>query len=208
MQRLLKPEDIVRFDGLGEPDALLHVVGRVHVEHQQGIADGLARGADAHQLLVQRHSAGFELDRTVTGSHKLPQFLGTGSQGRVLDVIAASGVRKDLLAGAAEQPVEGHIGSLALDIPQGDIDTADSGHDLGPLATWQGRWQSILTPHPAWSRGGKRKEPLPHVNMRQGVHAADDLPTLLDETANQRLRTALNLAIAAHTGIGLHLNQN
>jgi len=44
--------------------------------------------------------------------------------------------------------------------------------------------------------------------MRQGVHAADDLPTLLDETANQRLRTALNLAIAAHTGIGLHLNQN
>jgi hypothetical protein len=44
--------------------------------------------------------------------------------------------------------------------------------------------------------------------MRQGIHAADDLPALLDKTANQRLRTTLNLAISPYPSIGLDLDQD
>src|SRR5881392_589830 len=45
MQRLLKPKDPVRLDGAGKVDAVRQVIGRIHVEHQQGlITNGSSHG--------------------------------------------------------------------------------------------------------------------------------------------------------------------
>ena len=66
VQRLLEPEDPVRLDGAGEVDAVRQVVGRVHVEHQQGlVADRSAHRADPVCFFSDGAGAGLELDRAV-----------------------------------------------------------------------------------------------------------------------------------------------
>src|SRR5262245_3740568 len=154
VQWLLKPENIVRFNGPGEMDTLLHVVWCVHVKHQQRITNGLPRGPDAHDLLLKRQTTGLQFDGPIAAGDKPSPLLGTSLQRDIFDVIAARGVRKDLLASAAEELVKGHIGGLALDIPQSYVDTAERGHDLWPLATRQRRRQIVLAPHPPRSWRG------------------------------------------------------
>jgi small-conductance mechanosensitive channel len=75
----------------------------------------------------------------VAGGHIASQLLGAGRDGCSFDVIAAGGVCEEVLTGAAKQPVEWQIGGLAFNIPQRDVDATDRGHDLGSLASWQGR---------------------------------------------------------------------
>src|SRR5271157_947076 len=66
MQRLFEPEDPVRLDRTGKFDAVRQVVGRVHVEHQQGlVADRLAHSTDSLRFLSHGPTAGLELDRAV-----------------------------------------------------------------------------------------------------------------------------------------------
>ena len=121
---------------------------------KQGLANGLSRGTDAHEFLLERQPTGLHLDSPIPSGDKPSQLLGAGRQRCILKVIATRGIGKNLLASAAEQLVERHISGLAFDIPQGDVDAAERGHNLCPLATRQGRWQTILSPHPPWSRGG------------------------------------------------------
>src|SRR5262249_47591480 len=51
-------------------------------------------------------------------------------------------------------------------------------------------------------------ELVPHLKVRQRVHATDELPELLNETTYQRQWSTLNLAIPTETGISLDLDQN
>src|SRR5262245_31820448 len=208
VQWLLKPENIVRFNGPSEMDTLLHVVGCVHVKHQQRITNGLPRGLDAHAFLLERQTTGLQFDGPMAGSDNLSQLLGAARQRGIFDVIATGGVSKDLQADAAEELVKGHVGGLALDIPQSDVDAAERGHDLWPLATRQRRRQIVLSPHPPRSWRGEREKFFPHLKVRQCIHATDDLPELLHETTYQRQRSALNLAIPTETCISLDFDQD
>ena len=52
VQRLLQPEDVERLDAVRELDAVVDIVGRVHVEHQRHVlADRLAHRAHALRLV-------------------------------------------------------------------------------------------------------------------------------------------------------------
>src|SRR5262249_60404578 len=117
VQRLLQPENVIRFDRFGERDTVVYVIGRIHVEHEQGVANGLPTGADAHEFFVHWQSAGLQLDGAIPGGYELTQLFGTGSQGSVLDVVAASRIGQDVLAGAAAEPVESILEGVPLLYP-------------------------------------------------------------------------------------------
>ena len=89
MQRLLEPEDPVRLDGMGEFDALGQIVGRVHVEHQQGlVADRPAHRADPLGLRRNGAGAGLEFDRAVAEIEKPRQLCAVIGIGCVRPIIA------------------------------------------------------------------------------------------------------------------------
>src|SRR5215471_14682141 len=89
MQRLLEPEDLMRLDGTGEVYAVRQVLGRVHIEHQQRLADGSAHGADPFRFCSSGAGAGLELDRAVAELEKSRQLSAIISIGCVRPIITA-----------------------------------------------------------------------------------------------------------------------
>src|ERR1700730_7585000 len=66
VQWLLEPENPVRFDCAGKLDAIRQIVGRIHVQHQQGlIADRSAHRPAPIRLIDDSAPSGLELDRAV-----------------------------------------------------------------------------------------------------------------------------------------------
>jgi hypothetical protein len=96
MQRLFEPKNPMRFDGVGEVDAVRQVVGRVHIEHQQRlIADGSSYGADPVSLCSDGAGTGLELDSPVAELKKSRQLLAVISVGCIRPIVAACRIGED-----------------------------------------------------------------------------------------------------------------
>ena len=209
MQRLFEPEDPVWRDGAGKFDAVRQVVGRIHVEHQQGlVADRPAHRADPLRFLSHSAAAGLELDRAVAEFDEPRQLFAVIGVGHIRPIITTGGIGEDRPVLAAEQPVYRQAGGLPLDIPQGDVDSGDRRHHLGPLAARDGRRQAVAAGDPAWSRRGQREQFFPHRDVSQRIHPADNLTKAAHPLADPRHRRAVDFAIADEPVIGAHLGQD
>ena len=168
MQRLFEPEDPVRLDGAGKFDAVRQVIGRIHVEHQQGlIADRSAHRIDPLCFFGHGAGAGLELHRPVAELEKPRQLLAVIGVGRIRPVVSAGGIGEDRPVLAAEQPVYRQAGGFALDVPQGDVDSGDRRHYLGAGGARDGRRQAVFAFDAARPRRGQREQLLPHRSMSQ-----------------------------------------
>ena len=214
VQRFLEPEDAVRLDAMGELNAINQIIGRVHVEHQlRRRADRRAHRTDPLDIGRDAAEPGLQLDRAVAVIDKLRHLLGIGRIRRPRPVIAAGRVGEERPVGAAEQPPHRHTTSLALQIPQRDVDAGDRRHDSGTLGARHRWWQPVLAVDDArlkkvGARRGQREQLVPHSLMRQRVHTPDDLAEPRDPLADARHRRAVDLAIADEPVIGRDFGQD
>src|SRR5262249_9135757 len=105
----------VRFDGTGKFDALRQIIGRIHVELQQGlVADRPAHWADPLCLRSDSAPSGLELDGAVAEFEKPRQYGAVIVIGCRWPIIAAGSVGEERPIFPAEQAVDRHIGGLPL----------------------------------------------------------------------------------------------
>ena len=113
--------------------------------------------------------------------------------------------------GRFSPPSSRHTGRpacLALDVPERDVDAADRRHDLRPLAARQRRRQAVGSGDAAGARAREGEEPVPHRDVGERVHAADDLAEPLHPVADRLHRRAVDLPVAGEAVVGAHFHQD
>ena len=126
VHRLLEPEDIVLLRLARQLNRLIVAVRAVGIHQQLDIwADRLAHGSDSLHILVDRRAANLHLHGVGTHLHGRLHLGGELVQPLALFVVAARDIDGDAVCICAEQLVDGCVGRLALDVPEGDVYAAD-----------------------------------------------------------------------------------
>ena len=154
----------MRFHRAAHLDRESRAPGAVDVDHQLALwPQRVADSGDPRQILARLDLAEFgvadqfapmRLGRGVAADLHLHALeaadaigLGFGREvggGFALLVEAARGIGLDPVAAAAEQPVDRHVGDLAGDVPQRDVDAADRLHDEPAPAVLPGAGEHLL----------------------------------------------------------------
>jgi hypothetical protein len=209
VQRLFQPVDVERLDPAGELDAAVDVVRRVHVEHQGDVlADGLAHRPHPPRLVRRAAGAGLELDGAIPGLHEACELLGIDRVRRSGTVVASRRVGRNRALLASQHPPDRQARVLALDVPERDVDAPDRRHDLRPLAARQWRRQAVSSGDASGARAREGEEPVPHRDMGERVHAADDLSEPFHPGADRLHRRAVDLPVAGEAVVGAHFHHD
>ena len=135
----------------------------------------------------------------------LPGIVGIGGAG---PIIPAGRISEERPVLAAEQTVNRHARRLALDVPQRDVDPGDRRHRLRALAA-RDRRRRILPPlDRTRPRRCQSEQLLPHRDLPQRVHAADNLAKPRHPLADTRHWRTVDLAITDKSVIGTQFGQD
>ena len=209
MQRLLQPEDVIRRDRLGKPDAPRHVVRCVHVQHQHHAGpDRGANGTDPRHLVRQRQRPRLQLYRAVAIRDEPTELLRARLRRFAFAIVATRRIGEDLGARATEQPEHRQSDRLALQIPQRDVDAADGRHGLRPLDAGQRRRHAVPAANAARPRRGQREQKLPDLDVSQRIHPRNHPGENPHQVADQPLRSTGDLAKTHQPLVGAHLHQH
>ena len=97
---------------------------------------------------------------------------------------------------------------LALDVPERDVDAPDGRHDLRPLPARQWRRQAVSSCDASGARAREGEEPVPHRDMGERVHAADDLSEPFHPGADRLHRRAVDLPVAGEAVVRAHFHHD
>ena len=164
--------------------------------------------ASGARLVLRASGASLELDGAIPRLHEACEFFGIDRVRRSGTVVASCRVGRNRALLASEQPPDRQARVLSLDVPERDVDAPDGRHDLRPLAARKWRRQAVGSGDASGARAREGEEPVPHRDVGERVHAADDLSEPLDPGADRLHRRAVDLPVAGEAVVGAHFHHD